>query len=79
MATVDLSGEFKANFKGGDSGEAVVLNALISTLGQFDSVKSVQILVDGKKIDSLGGNQALDEPLPVQAVATEGDAPKGGG
>lgn len=70
MATVDFSAEFKENFPGGDSAEALLVNAVLSTLGQFKSVKTVQFLVDGKKIDSLGGTQSLDEPLPV---------PQGGG
>lgn len=64
-ATVDFSGELRDNFPGGDSAEALLINAVISTLGQFKSVKSVQFLVDGKKIDTLGGGQTLDEPIPV--------------
>lgn len=64
-ATVDFSHELKDNFPGGDSAEALLINAVLSTLGQFKSVKTVQFLIDGKKIDSLGGGQTLDEPLPV--------------
>ena len=73
-ATANFSQEFKDNFKGGDTAEALAINAVLSTLGQFKSVKTVQFLVEGKKIDSLGGNQSLDEPLPVPqrvAVASE--------
>ncbi len=80
VATVDFSGEFKIGFPGGDSAEAIVINSIVTTLGQFSSVKSVQILVDGAKIDSLGGNLSLDEPIPVQAAtSTDKDVPKGGG
>ncbi len=71
MATVDFSHELKDNFPGGDSAEALLINSVLSTLGQFKSVKTVQFLLDGKKIDSIGGGQTLDEPLPVpQATAS---------
>ncbi len=65
VATTDFSKEFKTNFVGGDSAEALAINSVLATMGQFQSVKSVQFLVEGAKIDSLGGNQSLDEPLPV--------------
>lgn len=64
MAKVDFNDAFKANFTGGDTGEALALNAVLQTMGQFGA-KQVQITVGGKKIDSLGGMQSLDEPLPV--------------
>ena len=70
VATADFSKAFQENFPGGDSAEALTINALLATLGQFKSVKSVQILVEGEKIDSLGGNQSLTEPLPVPQSET---------
>ena len=72
LATVDLSKEFKENFSGGSTAEALAINAVTATLGQFPGVKKVQFLVEGKKIDALGGGQELTDPLPV----TPGDAPK---
>lgn len=69
-ATADFSKEIKDNFPGGDQAEALLLNSVLSTLGQFKSIKQVQFLVDGKKIDSLGGAQTLDEPLPVPQAGT---------
>jgi spore germination protein GerM len=71
-ATVDFSEEFQKNFTGGDNNEAVVLNAVTAALGQFSTVKQVQILVDGKKIDSLGGNMDLTEPIMVPQLASDG-------
>jgi spore germination protein GerM len=65
LATVDFNDAFKKNFDGGDENEALTLNAVLATVGQFPGVKQVQILVEGKKIDSLGGNQSLEEPLPI--------------
>ena len=72
LATVDLSKEFKDNFSGGSTAEALAINSVTATLGQFPGVKKVQFLVEGQKIDSLGGGQELTDPLPV----TPGDAPK---
>lgn len=65
LATVDFNPAFQKNFTGGDENEALALNAVLATLGQFPGVKQVQILVAGQKIDSLGGNQSLTEPLPI--------------
>jgi germination protein M len=65
LATVDFNEDFQKNFTGGDENEALTLNAVLATVGQFPGVKQVQILVAGQKIDSLGGNQSLDAPLPI--------------
>ncbi|MBC8101580.1 MAG: GerMN domain-containing protein [Cytophagales bacterium] len=65
LATVDFSEAFQKNFTGGDENEALALNAAYATLGQFPGVRQVQILVEGQKIDSLGGNQPLTDPQPV--------------
>jgi spore germination protein GerM len=65
LATVDFNEAFQKNFTGGDENEALALNAVLATVGQFPGVKQVQILVNGQKIDSLGGNQPLGEPLPI--------------
>jgi len=78
-ATVDFSKELKDNFRGGDQAEALIINAVLATLGQFKTVKNVQFLVEGKKIDSLGGTQTLDEPLPVPQGSPNGAAPAAGG
>lgn len=65
LATVDLNPAFLKNFKGGDLTESLALSALTTTLGQFPGVKRVQVLVEGKKVETLGGHALLKEPLPV--------------
>ncbi len=65
LATADFSSQFKANFPGGDTREAQVISAIRQTLGQFPEIQNVQILVDGKPIDTLGGMLDLSVPLPV--------------
>jgi germination protein M len=64
-ATVDLSKEYKENFKGGDELESLVVQAITGTIGELTKAKQVQFLVEGEKIDSLGGNIAFDIPVPV--------------
>jgi germination protein M len=64
-ATVDLSKEYKSNFAGGDELESITVQAITGTMGEFKGVKQVQFLLEGAKIDSLGGNIAFDIPVPV--------------
>lgn len=67
VATVNFNKAFGDNFtgaEGGDDREALIFNAVTASLGQFEGVKQVQILVDGKKV-SLGGTQDTTEPIPV--------------
>ena len=65
LATVDFSRELKDNFHGGDTQEAAAVNSILKTMGRFPTVDRVQILVAGRRIDSLGGLITLDDPLPV--------------
>jgi len=65
LATADFSPQFKSNFPGGDTREAQVISAIRQTLGQFPEIQNVQILVNGKPIDTLGGMIDLTGPLPV--------------
>jgi hypothetical protein len=70
LATVDLNGAFVSNFSGGDTAEALTLESILATIGQFGP-RAVQITVEGKKIDSLGGTQSLTVPLPVPQNASQ--------
>lgn len=66
-ATVNFNQAFADNFAGGGGGddrEALIFNAITATLGQFEGVKQVQILVDGKKV-AIGGTQDTTEPMPI--------------
>ena len=77
MAVVDFSREFKTNFAGGDEREAQAINSVLKTMGQFPNVTKVQILVAGKKIDTLGGGEEIDQPLPTPQASDK--MAKGGG
>lgn len=65
LATVDFAHELRDNFTGGDSAETRAVNSVLKTLGQFPTITRVQLLVEGKPIDSLGGLLELTNPLPV--------------
>ena len=65
LATVDFSAALRDGFRGGgDAAGALVLNAIVLTVGQFPGVRGVQLLVEGERT-SLGGTQDTTEPLPV--------------
>ncbi len=65
VATIDFNKAIKDNFKPGDENEALLINSVLGTMAQFNSVKKVQFLVEGAKIDAFGGTMSLLEPLPV--------------
>lgn len=67
-AYADFSKEIKENFSGGSMNEALLVNAIVHTLTQFDDVKKVQIMVEGKKVESLGGH--LDVSQPIEGDST---------
>lgn len=52
----------------GTEDESTVINGILAVMGQFKDVNYVQFLVDGKPIDSLGGNLELVDPLPVTRI-----------
>nr|WP_237691085.1 GerMN domain-containing protein [Paenibacillus caui] len=47
----------------GTDGELMALDSLKQTLFQFDEVKSIELLVDGKKLESLMGHADLEHPM----------------
>ncbi|GAB6990235.1 GerMN domain-containing protein [Paenibacillus pini] len=47
----------------GSGGEQYALDALSNTMFQFDEVKSLELLVDGKKVESLMGHVDLEHPM----------------
>jgi hypothetical protein len=52
----------------GTEDESTVINGILAVMGQFKDVEYVKFLVDGKPIDSLGGNLELVDPLPVTRI-----------
>jgi hypothetical protein len=63
LATADFSRELVDNFSGGSDNEGVAVFAIVDTLCSLPGVKRVQILVEGKVIDSIGGHLDISSPL----------------
>ena len=62
-ARVDFDKNLTAGFVGGSTGEEMLVGSLVNTLTEFPEIKEVQILVEGKEIDSLSGHLDLSKPV----------------
>ena len=63
MAIVDFSSELVKRGFGGSATEILAVAAIVNTLTEFPEVERVQILVDGKKVDTLFGHIDVYDPL----------------
>jgi len=64
IAFVDLSPEAAANHPGGSTAEALTIYAIVNALTvSLPSVRAVQILVDGREVETLAGHVDLRHPL----------------
>ncbi len=62
MATVNFSKEIlQAGY--GSEGELAMVSAIVDTLCTLPGIDRVQILVEGKKVESLGGHVFVEDPL----------------
>lgn len=50
-------------FGGGSANEILLVAEIVNTLTEFPEIKSVQILIEGKKAETLGGHLDISEPL----------------
>ena len=63
-AYVDLSPELRANHPGGTTNEILTAYAIVSALTlNLPAITGVQILIDGKEVDTLAGHLDLRRPL----------------
>jgi spore germination protein GerM len=61
---VDLSAELQTNHPGGTTNETLTVYALVSALtSNLPAVTAVQILVEGKEVDTLAGHLDLRRPF----------------
>ncbi|MEN3001332.1 MAG: GerMN domain-containing protein [Armatimonadota bacterium] len=63
---LNFSADLVQNFEGGSDMEAALVNAITRTASSFPSVQKVQILVEGKPVESIGGHLDISQPLPAQ-------------
>jgi germination protein M len=63
-AYVDLTGELRGNHPGGTTNEILTVYSLVTALtSNLPAVKGVQILIDGKEVDTLAGHLDLRRPI----------------
>lgn len=63
VAKVDFSQDIVKHFVGGSTGEEMLVGSVVDTLTEFPEVKKVQILIEGKSVETLAGHMDLSEPL----------------
>lgn len=63
IAYVDFNDKLVKNNTGGSASEILLVAAIINTLTEFKEIQKVQIMVDGKKIDTISGHLDIGEPL----------------
>jgi hypothetical protein len=72
VAFVDLSGEAGRNQAGGALDELYAVYSIVDTLtDNLPAIKAVQILIDGREVDTLAGHVDLRRPLVRSARLTE--------
>ena len=65
LCTVDFSKELQ-NRELNSSEEKYVIDSIVSTLSQFDSVNSVQIRINGHVVESIAGHWDISKPLNAE-------------
>ncbi|MDF2633630.1 MAG: Lipoprotein LpqB, GerMN protein [Pelosinus sp.] len=63
IAYVDFNDSLVKNNKGGSASEILLVAAVVNTLTEFHDIQKVQIMVEGKKIDTISGHMDIGEPL----------------
>ena len=66
IAVVDFEPGSFDGFVGGSTGEEMLVGSLANTLTEFPEIKKVQILVDGKKIETISGH--IDTRAPFERM-----------
>jgi germination protein M len=59
VAYVDFNDKLTKNNSGGSTSETLLVAAIVNTLTEFKEIQKVQIMVDGKKIDTISGHLDL--------------------
>ncbi|MBB3110439.1 hypothetical protein FHS18_002506 [Paenibacillus phyllosphaerae] len=61
--TVTLDVHIPDEARLGAPGEMMAIEALTKTMFQFDAVSNIELLVDGKQVESLMGHETLEHPI----------------
>ncbi len=66
VATVNFSRELQDKFVGGSAGEIMLIYSLVNTLTEFNSIRAVQLTVEGRPLTTLG-HADLTQPVHRRA------------
>ena len=68
-AFVDFSPEIAANHRGGSLSELFTVYTIVNAITvSLPSVRAVQILIDGREVETLAGHVDLRHPLPANTT-----------
>ena len=68
LAKVSFSKAFTTDHPGGSSAEIMTVYSIVNSLTtNFPQIKRVQIVVEGKEIESIAGHLSLKRPIPPKA------------
>jgi len=71
LVIVNLSKEFMSNLRGGMDAELLAVYSIVnSLLFNLEGIEAVQILIDGEKVPTLGGNLDISAPLIANTAIT---------
>lgn len=63
-AKVDFDKALVNSFNGGSTGEEMLVGSIVNTLTEFPEIKKVQIVVEGRNVETLKGHIDTSKPLP---------------
>lgn len=63
VAYVNFSQELITKHWGGSSGEQMTIGSIVDTLTEFKNIQKVQIMVNGKAVDTIAGHLDTSQPL----------------
>ncbi|SHK02941.1 Sporulation and spore germination [Anaerobranca californiensis DSM 14826] len=68
IAFINFSKEFQTKHPGGSAGELATLASIVYTLTELENIDKVQILVEGRRLETLAGHIYIMEPLTIKDV-----------
>lgn len=63
VAYVDFTDKIIKNNGGGSATEMLIVASIVNTLTEFPDIHKVQILVEGKTVETLSGHMSIGQPL----------------
>ena len=62
-AKVDFNKAMVDKLSGGSTGEEMLVGSIVNTLTEFPEIKKVQIVIEGRKVETLKGHMDTSQPI----------------